>query len=492
MYPAFGCDYNHVSARYSLPTVLELAVAKKILLVTLHLLLGSILAGCADMPAPPAEQMREEWGNLVVAPARFAPQSNIRSFAVGKGEGAAKGAAVGSAAGAVSTLALATTGAMEAIVAPYLAVIMVPTMAASGAIAGSQAAITEQDAAAMETHIQQNLANLEVPGTLAQAIITTAKQDTGQQLPILPEVGPNTPEAKSDYRALAQQGADTVLEVITTEVGFHGGKQLRFYLVATIHVVRVKDGKHLYQREFVYQSDDYEAPRWAENQAALLQAELQRSYANLAESVVENVFLLTGLPLESRATASGATYFFGAWDACGLAWVSPQREYHPKMSDTEHSNWNRFPTVANRQPTLAWEAMPRDSDRRTVSKAVLSAISNVRYDLRVWQVINNAPPRLIYERRDLPTPFHTLEQPLSPKSRYFWSARARFELAGRVHATKWGYYRTPYFATYGDDKVKSTSSPGAIVGVFTAGMAPRDPCTLDFIPTSNYYRFQTP
>jgi len=462
-------------------------------LYTIHCwLLCSILAGCADLPAPPAEQVREDWGTLVVAPARFAPQSNIRSFAIGKGEGAAKGAAIGSAAGAVSTLAFATTGAMEAIVAPYLAVIMVPTMAASGAIAGSQAAITEQDAAAMETHIQQNLADLDVPGTLARAIITTAKQDTGQQLPILPEVGPNTPEAKSDYRALAQQGADTVLEVITTEVGFHGGKQLSFYLVATIHVVRVQDGKHLYQREFVYQSDDYEAHLWAENQAALLQAELQRAYASLAESVVEQVFLLTGLPLESRAKASGESYFFGTWDACGLAWVSPMREYHPKISDTNARNWNRFPSVASRQPTLAWETMPRDSDRRTASQAVLSAISNVRYDLRVWQVINNAPPRLIYERRDLPTPSHTLEVPLLPKNRYFWSVRARFDLAGRAHATKWGYYRTPYYALYGDDKVKPTSTPGAIVGVFTAGMAPRDPCTLDFIPTSNYYRFQTP
>ena len=466
---------------------------QKVLLVILHsLLLVSVLAGCADLPAPPAESVRADWGNLVVAPARFAPQSNIRSFAVGKGEGAAKGAAIGSATGAVTTLAFAATGTLEAIVAPYVAVIMIPAMAASGAIAGSQAAITEQDAAALESQVQDNLTAIQVPETLARAIITTTKQDTGQQLPLLADVGPSAADAKSNYQLLAQQGADTVLEVITTDVGFHGGKQLSFYLMATIHVVRVKDGKHLYKREFVYQSDDYDARLWAENQASLLQTELQRAYASLAESVVEQVFLLSDLPLGSRARASGDSLFIGAWDACGLAWVSPSRDYQPSISDPNASKWNRFPKVASRQPTLEWETMPRDSDRRKASKKVLATISNVRYDLRLWQVINNAPPQLIYERRDLTTPSHMLEQPLSSKSRYFWSARARFDQDGRVHATKWGYYRTPYYALYGDDKVKPEASPGAVLGVFMAGVAPRDPCTLDFIPTNNYYRFQTP
>ncbi len=466
---------------------------EKVLLVILHgLLLLSILVGCADLSPPPAESVREEWGNLVVAPARFAPQSNIRNFAVGKDEGVTKGAAAGSAAGAVTTLAFAATDTLEAIIAPYLAVIMVPTMAPSGAAAGSQAAITEQEAAELENYVQQNLTALQVPETLARTIITTAKQDSEQQLPMLTDVGPKTAEAKSDYKTLAQQGVVTVLEVIPTEAGFHGGKQLSFYLKAMIHVVRVKDGKHLYQREFVYQSDDYDANLWAENHAALLQAELQRAYASLAESVVENVFLLTDLPLQSRARASGDSLHIGAWDACGLAWVSPSREYHPSISDPNASKWNRFPKLTNNQPTLQWETMPRDSDLRTVSKKVLATISHVRYDLRVWQVINNAPPKLIYEKRDLPTTSHTLEQPLAPKSRYFWSARARFEQDGVIHATNWGYYRTPYYALYGDDKVKPEASPSAVLGVFAAGVAPRDPCTLDFIPTNNYYRIQTP
>jgi hypothetical protein len=122
----------------------------------------------------------------------------------------------------------------------------------------------------------------------------------------------------------------------------------------------------------------------------------------------------------------------------------------------------------------------------------LSGVSNVRYDLRVWQVAADAPPELMYERRDLPAPSHTLERPLPSATGYFWSVRARFDLGGRVHGTKWGYFRTPYYASHGGDRVKPEPSPAVIVGAVTAGMAPRDPCTLDFIPTSNYYRFQTP
>ena len=86
------------------------------------LLLCGILAGCATLPATPSERTREDWGALVVAPARFSPQSNIRSFAEGKGAGAAKGAALGSTAGVAAAGLFALAGGPLAVVlAPYLA-----------------------------------------------------------------------------------------------------------------------------------------------------------------------------------------------------------------------------------------------------------------------------------------------------------------------------------------------------------------------------------
>jgi len=459
------------------------------------LLWCGLLAGCADLPKPPPESTRAELGNVVITPARYPPQSNIRLFAKGKAAGAAKGAAAGATAGLAGVGTFAAAGALEAVIAPYLAVVMVPAMATGSAYLGAQSAVSGQDAAVLEAAVEHNLAALEVPDMLARSIAETANQDAGRDLPLFPRAGPTTPQAAPDYGLLGQGGADNVLEVAATKVGFTGGKRLRFYLVARVRVLHVADGSQRYEREFVYQSDTYPAALWAKDQAALFQAELTRAYTSLAQSVVEQVFLLPRLQLASRAGRTGEpglTDLLGGGDACGLAWVSPPRDYHPSISDTAQRNWNRFPVVADRQPTLSWESFPREADRGADREGSLSGVRNVRYDLRVWETRDESPPELVYERRDLPSPSHRLEEPLSPGTRYFWSARARFDLAGTVQATRWACFRTPAYQTYASDKVKPEQSPAAVLGPLLAGSAPRDVCTLDFIPTANYYRFQIP
>ncbi|MEJ2392741.1 MAG: hypothetical protein P8019_15245 [Gammaproteobacteria bacterium] len=80
---------------------------------------------------------------MVVAPARFTPKCNFRSFAAGKSKAAAKGAAAGAEVGAVSTFAFATEVAREMFIAPYLALLVVPISAVTGAILGSRASFTK-------------------------------------------------------------------------------------------------------------------------------------------------------------------------------------------------------------------------------------------------------------------------------------------------------------------------------------------------------------
>ncbi len=459
------------------------------------LLWCGLLAGCADLPAPPPESTRAELGKVVITPALFPPQSNIRLFAKGTAAGAARGAAAGATAGLAGAGTFAAAGALEAVIAPYLAVVMVPAMATGSAYLGAQSAVSGQDAAALEAAVEHNLAALEVPDMLARSIAQAARLDAGRDITMFPSAGPTTPQAAPDYRSLGKSGADNVLEVAATKVGFTGGKRLRFYLVARVRLLHVADGSQRYEREFVYQSDTYPARLWAKDRASLFQAELTRAYTSLAQSVVDQVFLLPRLPLASKAAQTGEpglTDLLGGRDACGLAWVSPPREYRPSIGDTDQSNWNGFPVVADRQPTLSWESFPREADRRADHDGSLPGIRNVRYDLRVWENRDEAPPALVYERRDLSSPSHGVEEPLSPGTRYFWSARARFELAGTVHATQWGCFRTPGYLTYAGDKVKPEQSPVAVLGPLLAGSAPRDVCTLDFIPTANYYRFRTP
>ena len=341
----------------------------------------------------------------------------------------------------------------------------------------------------METQVSQSLNSLRISSSLAQSITTATEQATGILLAILD----NDAYATPDHKDLHRQGIDSVLAVTVTEVGFSGKATISFHMVADIQIMRTANGEQSYKRQFVYQSDEYEARLWARNQANLLGEELHRAYDSLAESVVEQLFLLTGLTIGSRGgtgAESGLKGILGGRDACGLAWISPTREYRPDIRDTNHQNWNRFPLTANNQPTLIWEAFPREVDKPDAIASFLAGVGNVRYDLRVWAVVTEGPPKLIYERRGLPNTSHTLEDALPQNGRYFWSIRARFDHSGQVNGTKWGCFRSPSYEAHGS--VKAEASPVTVVGALIAGSTPRDICTLDFIPSSNYYRFRTP
>ncbi len=381
---------------------------------------------------------------------------------------------------------------LAAVVAPYVAIVAIPTGIAAGAVYGAvdRPALSETDVAFMEGQVKRNLASLQIPSSLASHIAATAGQDTGRQLPLIEGVGPEHAEAARMYRQLALQGADSVLEVVVPELGFTGGKALRFYMVADIRVIRTVGDQLVYERRFVYQSDAYDAPFWVRNNAALLQRELQRAHESIAGSVVEQLFLLTELPLATRSTQPGNTGWKAltvSREACGLAWVSPERDYRPRLGVSSRRESDRFPVVDSERPMLAWEAFPRHVDVRSEA---LSGVSNVRYDLRIWEAYADGPPRLIYERRDLPGTTHVLEESLPGGRRYYWSVRARFDLAGEVHGTKWGCFRYPLYIA--DGKVYPDASPVILMAFFKEMPLTRDVCTMDFIPTANYYRFQIP
>ncbi|MBW2467569.1 MAG: hypothetical protein JRF02_09740 [Deltaproteobacteria bacterium] len=80
------------------------------------------LGACASLPEPPAEITRLEWSEILIVPARFAPESNFEAFAIGNIKGAAKGATIGALVGTAHIAAFAALGGPFApIIAPYLA-----------------------------------------------------------------------------------------------------------------------------------------------------------------------------------------------------------------------------------------------------------------------------------------------------------------------------------------------------------------------------------
>lgn len=459
--------------------------------------LVSAITACAVLPKSPTETSREAWGSVVIAPSRFTPATNFEAFAVGKTKGVAKGAAVGAGLGVSGTAAFAVAGGPLAVfIAPYLAVAMVPAFATGGGVFGGAASVTAEEAKAVDALIQKNLKKLNIQTTLTEVVAETLRNDTGQALAINENVGPATPDAKVDYSELVKAGSGPVLEIATTEIGLEGGGNiLNFYLVVRVRMIRPYDGKQFYDREFTYEGDPYDGKSLAADNATLLEAELGRAYTSVAESIVEQVFLLTALPLETSFRDPNQKtqniLSMGGDMACGLAWRLPLREYSPSVfSDLERRNWNRFPVIANRTPTLEWEPFPRVIDQQIRYASLLNTVSNIRYDLRIWKVVSYSPPKQVYERRGLTVPAHTLDQPLESKSRYFWSVRARFDVKGKTRATRWGYYRTPYYSV--DLKHVKMETKHAFLFFMPGGQPVRDPCTLDFIPTTHYYRFETP
>lgn len=462
----------------------------------LSFLLSTVIS-CTVLPKPPTDTSREKWGSVVIAPARFTPATNFEAFTVGKTKGAAEGAVEGAGVGVGAAAAL-TVAALpySLIIAPYLAVISIPVCATIGGVAGARSSVTAEEARIVNAMIQKNLKALNIQTTLAEFIDESVHDYAGLMLSIDKNVGPAAQKEKVDYSDLAQRGFGGVLEIATTEVGFENfGKKLKFFMVVRARFISLSEGKQLYEREFVYEGDLYDGTSWAANNAALFKAELHSAYASIAESIVEQVFLLTKLPLvtslrDHNQEIPDSLSFLGYFDACGIAGRKPPREPCPLSLFHDINKWHCFNEIATLTPTLEWEPFPRFLDLHPKYSALLNTVSNIRYDLRIWKVVSDFPPQLVYERRELTDPKHTLDQSLEPETHYFWSIRARFDVNGTTRSTRWGCHRVPNYLTDKHIKMEARSSFQLLVPTYYGPI--RDVCTLDFIPTANYYRFKTP
>lgn len=105
---------------------------------------------------------------------------------------------------------------------------------------------------------------------------------------------------------------------------------------------------------------------------------------------------------------------------------------------------DQFVKVESLQPTLRWEPFPNAKDQEADHEHVLSRIRNVTYDMEIFRAgEEDHPVELVYVRVGLPEPSHTVEDPLQPSAKYFWTVRARFELDGLTRVSPWGRFRRP-------------------------------------------------
>lgn len=114
-----------------------------------------------------------------------------------------------------------------------------------------------------------------------------------------------------------------------------------------------------------------------------------------------------------------------------------------------------FTRVPSRSLEFEWEAFPRAGDLKAIQESTGKTISDVTYELRVWEADPKFPETfrpwdnvaepgpLVYTREGLLTPRHKMSAPLKWRTKYFWSVRARFLLDGHPRVTSWGVLGTP-------------------------------------------------
>lgn len=431
----------------------------------------AVASACAVAPSPLSMEAREKLGPVTIAPARYVPQSNLRTFAKSKPAGAARDAAGTAAVEAILFGAvIAGTSGIGAAALAFMAPYVIVTGAAIGAEEGARRALPAEKAQAIESTLNDALARLDTQRELADHLTAIVKSESWVDLRSVDAKGPAAANESPAYGVLASEGIDTVIEIAVREIGFDRCEttdiygtpndlrcppdfqrkpMVSLYMLVQARLVRVSDGTELFARQFRYTSPHREFALWAANDGRMLVGEFERAYRDLAERVNDDLLLVTPIELPNVG-GFDALPDHPLYGMCGLVPVYPKAEPIPLSEALSTSFFNRkdlclvhpmrFGAVDSLRPTLRWSPFPRELDREKLEPALLTRIGDVSYDLKLWEAERCERGRLVYERAGLVAPEHRLEESLAPGQRYFWSFRARFTVDGRLMVTGWASF----------------------------------------------------
>jgi hypothetical protein len=431
-----------------------------------------------DLPPPPSEEAMKQLGTVAIVPARFLPEYTFDTFGKGRFSGVGKGAAAGTAIGALDGLIM--TGA-TAIAIPPLAVLVLPFFivggaaigAVTGGVVGAVNALPGAKAEEIDMLIKNAMAELNIQETMGVHIIQAGQNIPENHFEFVSGYGPVNDNERPDYHFLKERDIRAVLEVKVKKLGFEGGKgsdpEITFFMNVQARLIQVPDGIEIYSGIFEHKSKNLKASTWANNDAQLLREEIERSYKNLAERIMEELFLIIDFPLS----------YWSQHQICMLNPIYPENSYDFFKTSIV------FEKVHTLQPTFQWESYPRERDKEADKAGLLKRINGVTYDFKVLKATGDYPLQLAYERRELTDSHHKIEQPLEPSTKYFWSIRARFKLDGKARTTKWSYSRRPWVS-------RLNMGWEMAIPALPIFQPPIDPCKINYIPEHNYFRFITP
>lgn len=467
-------------------------------------LLGTVfIAACSSQPFQSPLERQGASSNVAVVPARYAPESNFEAFANRYLGGTTKGAATGAMAGGLGGAAVGIqisispgAGPFGIIALPFLAAAGLVVGTVAGAVGGAMATVPEKEQASIDNLLRDAVVSLNLSELIAQSVLASPTT-TPYRADMVKEAGPTAKSDLPDYRKLDAQGFGAVIEIRAVKLGFVGGggrdPELALFLLAEARLIDPHTGKTAWLRGLGYQSPDRKSSVWASDNARLVRIEIERAATTLGERIADNLLFASETALISPS-AGGIFQPMG----CGVMPTVPEPIWDGSVLKFDQRK--PLPSRADSlSPLLGWEAFPRENWVRFNPE--LGRAKDVRYDLRIWRAIDNAPGELVYEKRGLPANEHRVETTLDPGTLYFWSIRPRYSVDGHPRAMRWSASEDPpfipryevitgiYFTKLvdGEPKPEKCPFPSQDNRWFWT------PCQcLDFIPPENHYRFLTP
>jgi hypothetical protein len=372
--------------------------------------------GCAHKPhivKLPSEQVRTHLGSIGVVSALFIPKVEFSTPAKGGLEGARNGAEIGGVGTANAGLFSGPGGCL-------LGLILAPVGGLIGGVAGGVMAEPAAKVEKEEAVLKNVLTDLKIQETMRNHFLQVAREKTNSLFVVLEEQGPVTPDEEINYCSLSGNGIDTVLEISVLNFGLKGligiNPPIEFFMNLRLKLIRTIDGEMVYVTTMRYEGKKLKFADWSANNAQSFREEYKLSYLNLSERIVDKLFFLYVFHTDS---------YWSGYQFCGLSPLYPE---YKGIGFFTHEL--RYPEVDSLQPTLQWESFPRQKDKEADKTGLLSKISKVTYDLKIWKIEDDFPMYQVYSKQYLTESKHQMEQPLEVSTKYFWTMRARFELDG--------------------------------------------------------------
>jgi TonB family protein len=270
--------------------------------------------GCAHgrnrPPLPPSDEVRAQFRTIGLPAARFLPDTELEM--PGKGWGTLKGAGSGLIAGAgpgVSMLKGLYKVCSEILIDPRaLFAVCLPgevlgfgvtavggtVGALGGAVYGAVVAESGFHISAVENSVRSTGVVLTAHERLRDELLRTARARGSLNLVALDDHGPTAVGEMIDYRPLAAEGIDTIVEVSIPRIRLAGTDGINppvgLIMIARANVIRTSDGAELYGETFEYHSSVYKLVEWGADDGEVFRREVRQGIGVLVENIVGVLF----------------------------------------------------------------------------------------------------------------------------------------------------------------------------------------------------------